>query len=177
MPSDSDGGPASGYCVRSCDGRYFPVRAQPGLSAADACHSFCPASQTRLYSGGSIDTSVATNGSRYADLPNAYVYRKEIVSGCTCNGHDPFGLAHIDAGTDPTLRPGDVVATGNGLAAYIGGKGNGAAFTPVGSYAGLPKGDRNKLSELRISRTVPVARAAAPSAGHEPDDRNAQLEK
>jgi hypothetical protein len=163
--------------VRSCDGRYFPVRAQPGLSAADACHSFCPASQTRLYSGSSIDTAVATNGSRYSDLPNAYVYRKQVVTGCTCNGHDTFGLAHIDAGTDPTLRPGDIVATGNGLAAYTGGTGHAAAFTPVGSYAGLPKGDRNKLSGLRILRTAPVARATTPSPGREPDDRNAQLEK
>ncbi len=176
-PSERGSGPASAYCVRSCDGRYFPVRAQPGLSAADACHSFCPASQTRLYSGSTIDSAVATNGSRYADLPTAYVYRKEVVSGCTCNGHDAFGLAHIDPSSDPTLRPGDVVVTGTGLAAYTGGKGNAAAFTPVGSYAGLPKGDRNKLSELRISRTAPMAWATTPSGGHEPDDRNAQLEK
>jgi hypothetical protein len=175
--AESRDGPASGYCVRSCDGRYFPVRVQPGLSAADACHSFCPASQTRLYSGSSIDASVATNGARYADLPNAYRYRKEIVSSCTCNGRDAFGLAAIDASTDPTLRPGDIVATGNGLAAYTGGHGHAAAFTPVGSYAGLPKSDRNKLSGVRISRTAPVARATAPSAGHDPDDRNAQLEK
>lgn len=177
VPSESASGPASAYCVRSCDGRYFPVRAQPGLSAADTCHSFCPASQTRLYSGNGIDNAVATNGSRYADLPNAYVYRKEVVTGCTCNGHDAFGLAHIDASTDPTLRPGDVVATRNGLAAYTGGKGHAAAFTPVGSYAGLARGDRNKLSELRISRTAPMARATTPSAGREPDDRSAELEK
>ncbi len=174
---DADGGPASAYCVRSCDGRYFPVRAQPGLSAADACHSFCPASQTRLYSGSSIDTAVATNGSRYSDLPNAYVYRQQVVTGCTCNGHDTFGLAHIDAGTDPTLRPGDIVATGNGLAAYTGGKDHAAAFTPVGNYAGLSKGDRNKLSELRILRTAPMAPATTPRAGREPDDRGAELEK
>jgi hypothetical protein len=176
-PSESGSGPASGYCVRSCDGRYFPVRAHPGLSAADACHSFCPASQTRLYSGSSIDASVATNGGRYADLPNAYRYRKEVVSGCTCNGRDAFGLAAIDASTDPTLRPGDIVATGNGLAAYTGGNGHAAAFTPVASYAALPKSDRNKLSGVRISRTAPVVRATTPSAGREPDDRNAQLEK
>jgi hypothetical protein len=175
--AESRDGPASGYCVRSCDGRYFPVRVQPGLSAADACHSFCPASQTRLYSGSSIDASVATNGGRYADLPNAYRYRKEVVSGCTCNGRDAFGLAAIDASTDPTLRPGDIVATGNGLAAYTGGNGHAAAFTPVASYAALPKSDRNKLSGVRISRTAPVVRATTPSAGREPDDRNAQLEK
>ena len=41
-----------GFCVRTCDGRYFPVQAHAGLSAAEACRSFCPASQTRLYSGG-----------------------------------------------------------------------------------------------------------------------------
>jgi hypothetical protein len=44
-------GPAKAFCVRTCDGHYFPVRAHSGMSAAEACHAFCPASETRLYSG------------------------------------------------------------------------------------------------------------------------------
>src|SRR5262245_28774212 len=34
LPMEREMGPAVGYCVRSCDGQYFPVHAQPGLSAA-----------------------------------------------------------------------------------------------------------------------------------------------
>ena len=178
-PAERAGGPAVAYCVRSCDGRYFPVRAQPGLSSAEACHSFCPASQTRLYSGSNIDTAVAANGSRYADLPSAYVYRKQLVAGCTCNGHDAVGLAHLDASSDPTLRSGDVVVTANGLMAFTGSKRGAAGFTPVGTYSGLSKSDRNRLSAISVSRSAPVAPAtvSVPSAARELDNRSAELEK
>jgi hypothetical protein len=37
---------------------------------------------------------------------------------------------------DPTLRPGDIVATNAGLMAYDGGP-NGSTFTPISTYAGL----------------------------------------
>jgi hypothetical protein len=135
---DADGGPAKAFCVRTCDGHFFPVNAQPGLSAADACHAFCPASQTAIYSGGAIDGAVAQNGSRYADLPKAFLYRKQLVAGCTCNGRDQFGLARIDINADPTLRPGDVVATTNGMVAFAGRNGAQARFTPArGEFAAM----------------------------------------
>src|ERR1700690_3213929 len=110
--------PASGYCVRTGDGFYFPVQAHAGVSAADACHTFCPGTQPRLYSGGGIDHPVAADGSRYTDLDTAFLYRKQLVAGSTCNGRDALGLARVDVNTDPTLRPGDVVATKSGLVAF-----------------------------------------------------------
>jgi hypothetical protein len=177
LPRDP-GGPSVAYCVRSCDGQFFPVRAQPGLSAAEACRSFCPAAKTQLYSGSSIDTAIATNGSRYADLPNAYAYRKELVAGCTCNGREPFGLARIDATSDPTLRPGDIVATENGLVAFTGSRSGAATFTPVRAYSGYRRSERGRLSELKVSRSTPIARATNLSTGpRESDSRSAQLEK
>ena len=45
------------YCVRTCDGRYFPVVARNGQSAAEACHNFCPAAETRVFRGSSIDNA------------------------------------------------------------------------------------------------------------------------
>lgn len=155
-------GPARAFCVRTCDGRYFPVQAHAGLSAAEACRSFCPASQTRLYSGGTIDTAVTSNGSRYADLDNAFVYRRYLVAGCTCNGRDAFGLAHIDATSDPTLRPGDVVATKSGLMAFSGGRNKTANFTPVGNYHALPQSERNKLSALKVQENTPAVAQTTP---------------
>src|ERR1044072_6041053 len=53
-----EGGPRPAFCVRTCDGHYSPVRAQPGMSAAQACNSFCPAAETRLYTGSGIDNVV-----------------------------------------------------------------------------------------------------------------------
>jgi hypothetical protein len=158
----ADAGPAKAFCVRTCDGHFFPLQARHGFSAAEACHSFCPGSETRLYSGSNIDYAVAPDGSRYADLDNAFVYRKQLVASCTCNGHDQFGLAHIDVTNDPTLRPGDVVATKNGLAAFTRTRNNVAEFTPVNADPKLAKSYRDKLSEMKIAPPTPVAANAVP---------------
>lgn len=156
----ANNGPAQAFCVRSCDGHYFPVTAHAGMSAAEACRSFCPTAETRLYTGSDIDYATTADGSRYADMPNAYAYRKKLAgSGCTCNGKTPFGLAHIDATTDPTLRPGDIVATENGLMAFTGkgvDRSNVSAnFTPVQNYSGLSKAVRGQLSGTKVASPAP----------------------
>jgi len=155
-------GPASAYCVRTSDGFYFPVRSQAGLSAAKACHAFCLASHTRLYSGGGIDNAVAADGSRYADLDTAFLYRKKLVADATCNGRDRFGLARLDVKTDPTLRPGDIVATRSGLVAFTGVKNKVADFAPLGSDRAVPKSTREKLAGVKIMPTAAGADTPAP---------------
>ena len=150
-------GPERAFCVRTCDGHYFPVQAHAGLSAAESCRSFCPASETRLYGGSNIDTAVSADGRRYADLPAAFAYRKAIVAGCTCNGRTAFGLARFDIARDPTLRPGDIVATPQGIAVYTINSNNSGAFSPVASYPGLPKDTRDRLAQTRIGPMATVA--------------------
>lgn len=150
-------GPQKAFCVRTCDGHYFPVQAHAGLSAAESCHAFCPASETRLYGGSNIDTAIASDGRRYADLPTAFAYRKAVVAGCSCNGRTAFGLAHIDIARDPTLRPGDIVATPQGMAAYTINRDNVGAFLPVANYPGLPKETRDRLAQTRIGPMATVA--------------------
>ena len=176
-----EAGPASAYCVRMSDGFYFPVQAHAGVSAAQACHAFCPASRTRLYSGGGIDHAVAADGSRYADLDTALLYRKQLVAGSTCNGRDRFGLAHVDVNTDPTLRPGDIVATRNGLVAFTGMKNKVADFAPVGSDRAILKSTREKLAGVKIMPTSRDASRATPMALSEgtrsDDNRRAQLSR
>ena len=109
----SGGGQA--YCVRTCDGRYFPATASDNASRAASCNSLCPASETKLFYGSSIDNATAENGKSYSELPNAFRYRNELVNGCTCNGKDQVGLARVKVENDPTLRKGDIVAGENGL--------------------------------------------------------------
>jgi hypothetical protein len=108
-------GGAQAYCVRSCDGRYFPISASDGQSRAASCHSFCPASETKLVYGSNIDDASTESGKPYSELPNAFRYRNEIVAGCTCNGKDQIGLAPVKIENDPTLRKGDIVAGPGGL--------------------------------------------------------------
>jgi hypothetical protein len=114
-PRVSYSGGGQAYCVRTCDGRYFPITAGDGQSKAASCNSFCPASETKVVYGSSIDQAATENGKSYSELPNAFRYRTELVAGCTCNGKDQIGLAPVRIEDDPTLRKGDIVAGANGL--------------------------------------------------------------
>jgi hypothetical protein len=128
------------YCVRTCDGRYFPLSASDNQSRAASCNSFCPASETKVVYGSNIDNAATETGKPYSELPNAFRYRSEMVAGCTCNGKDQIGLAPVSIENDPTLRKGDIVAGANGL--MVAGRGadkRGASlnFSPVSQQARL----------------------------------------
>lgn len=113
-PAPGAYGGSVAYCVRTCDGRYFPLSSSRGQSRAEACSSFCPASETQVFYGSKIDHATSKSGKSYSQLANAFRYRKELIAGCTCNGKDPAGLARIDIKDDPTLRKGDLVAAEDG---------------------------------------------------------------
>src|ERR1700732_142262 len=115
--ASSGSGPA--FCVRSCDGRYFPL-ARDNAAPVQMCQAFCPASATKVFFGSTIDSASSATGERYAESENAYFYRKALRADCTCNGRDPAGLAPVDLTLDTSLRPGDVVATSDGLVAFTG---------------------------------------------------------
>jgi hypothetical protein len=121
LTPQNDGRPRAAYtggqafCVRTCDGRYFPISASDSQSRAASCNSFCPASETRIVYGSTIDNAATEAGKPYSELPNAFRYRNELVSGCTCNGKDQIGLAPVKIENDPTLRKGDIVAGAGGL--------------------------------------------------------------
>jgi hypothetical protein len=127
-------GGGQAYCVRTCDGRHFPLPAADNQSRAASCSALCPASETRIVYGSGIDNAATENGKPYSELPNAFRYRNELVAGCTCNGKDPIGLASVKIEDDPTLRQGDLVAGQDGL--LVAGRGadrRGAAlnFSPA----------------------------------------------
>ncbi len=157
------------YCVRLCDGRYFPIQRHSGASSAQTCSSLCPASATKIYNGNGIDHAVAPDGKRYSELATAFAYRKKIIPGCTCNGRDALGLVYTSVADDPTLRPGDIVATNTGLMAYSGGP-NGSTFTPISTYAGLSADLRRQLTETKMAPVeeeptpLPVRQAEAQPA-------------
>jgi Protein of unknown function (DUF2865) len=175
------------YCVRLCDGRFFPIQRHSGVTPAQACSSFCPASQTKIYNGSSIENASGPDGKRYADLGTAFVYRDKIVPGCTCNGKDAFGLVNTPIDEDPTLHPGDIVATNGGLMAYNGSNagngGNAGAkkhagnFTPISSYSGLSADLRRKLTETKIepATETPVTPAQIKQGAAPPADTTASI--
>ena len=145
------------YCVRLCDGRHFPMQRHANANPVQLCNAFCPAAKTQVFNGSQIDTAVASNGARYANLDNAFVYREKIVPGCTCNGRDAFGLAKIDVAHDPTLRQGDIVASGDNQKAALLAAANKQARSTV----------TEKPAALRGSRTP---KPADPEAEEKPED-------
>ena len=150
----SGGGPA--FCVRSCDGKYFPLT-RSNASPIQMCQAFCPASPTKVFYGSNIDGATSASGERYADSENAFAYRKALRADCTCNGRDAAGLAPVDLTLDASLRAGDVIATTDGLVAYSGikvGNNQNPDFTPVASYPGLTAEVRARLGGMKVA---PVA--------------------
>ena len=151
-PRVAGSGPA--FCVRSCDGKYFPLTTRGNAAPVQMCQAFCPASVTKVFYGSNIDSASAGNGERYPDSENAFAYRKALRADCTCNGRSPTGLAPVDLTLDTSLRSGDVVATTDGLVAYTGirlGAEQAAEFTPVASYPGLTASVRARLGEMKVA--------------------------
>jgi len=78
-------------CVRTCDGFYFPVgdnvTRERLYADARSCMSRCDGEAQLYYyptQGGSPATMVDMAGRPYAQMPNAFLYRKRMVEGCTC---------------------------------------------------------------------------------------------
>jgi hypothetical protein len=167
-------GSGAAFCVRSCDGKYFPLM-RGNASPVQMCQAFCPASPTKVFFGSTIEGASSGNGERYADSENAFAFRKALRADCTCNGRDPAGLAPVDLTLDTSLRPGDIIATTSGLVAYSGvrvGNAQTAEFTPVASYPGLTADVRARLGEMKVA---PVAAEMISETSLTETDRNIEL--
>jgi hypothetical protein len=144
---------ATAFCVRSCDGKYFPLM-RGAATPAQMCQAFCPASPTKVFFGSSIEGARAATGERYADSENAFAYRKALRADCTCNGRSPGGLVAVDLAMDGSLRSGDVLASTDGLVAYSGirvGNDQAPDMTPVASFPGLTPEVRARLTDMKVA--------------------------
>ncbi|HRK25134.1 MAG TPA: DUF2865 domain-containing protein [Beijerinckiaceae bacterium] len=113
------------YCVRTCDGFFFPVGTPDSsdLGAHEAaCTRACPGAETAVYvaPSGSKGIEDATNrkGQRYEALATAFNHRTQYDSACSCtNASKPRNYSVL---TDFTLRKGDLVMGSNGLQQFNG---------------------------------------------------------
>lgn len=147
--------PTAAYCVRLCDGRFFPLAPAAPMTPVKLCSALCPASRTKVFEGASIETAATAEGARYEALSTAYLFRKELVPSCTCNGKSPLGLAKIDIAADPTLQAGDIVATTDGLKVFNGSPGTrhkAASFVALKKSALVSSDMRRKLRSLRVAK-------------------------
>jgi hypothetical protein len=143
-PRSTEATGLNSFCVRTCDGRYFPTSSQDKQSAAEGSKNLCPSSEAKIFTGNSIDEASSKDGKPYSALPNAFRYRKELVPGCTCNGKDVIGLASIKIEDDKTLRRGDLVANKGGFES-VSRAGNGQA-----SFSAASDTVRNQFAKLPV---------------------------
>lgn len=86
------GGGMKTWCVRLCDGFYFPVSYSTNSSAYQRdlaiCQGRCPGADVSLYSHPSYldpeDMVSTVSGERYTKLPTAFAYRTTVSSNCSC---------------------------------------------------------------------------------------------
>lgn len=152
------------YCVRSCDGRYFPLHGQmSGASDPNAvaqCAAFCPATRTEVFytpSGDKgIDGAVNKIGRPYSSSPNAFAYRERLVAGCSCTASgDTAGIRQLDILEDPTLKRGDIVMTGSGARVFTGSRRRppyrDEDFVVPSRFPDLSRDMRQRLNELTVA--------------------------
>lgn len=79
------------FCVRECDGFYYPLSeaSTPGSFPADEakCQASCSSPAKLFYTpapGDDAGEMVSLEGERYGEIANAFRYRSEYVEGCAC---------------------------------------------------------------------------------------------
>jgi hypothetical protein len=144
------------YCVRTCDGYFFPLSNSTGSDKGDelACNSLCPTSETKVYIGQigtDIDEARARQtGRRYAQMRDAFTYRTSLSASCTCSVSG-VGLTNAaSVARDGTLRAGDVIMTPKGMRVFVGGQMpyREANFTTIDRSRQIAVGSREALRRL-----------------------------
>lgn len=149
-PSSSSGGQ---YCVRTCDGYYFPLPSQ-GAAARDteACRAACPGAPMEVYSighGDGIEDAVSLSGKLYSSLPSAFSYRRQLVKACSCKPERNSGFASLLR--DKTLVSGDIVVTEKGVYVFSGARRfpyRESDFVPLSKARGLPRQVKTYLAGI-----------------------------
>jgi hypothetical protein len=141
-----------GFCVRTCDGYFFPLIKATRATRQQSCELACPSAQMEVFDGASIDSARNRKGQRYSALPRAFAFRDKATGACQCN--DPKSSQSYferTARDDPTLQTGDILVETGGAFVY-----RGSALVPLGSASFLSPNLRSRLRAML--KSSPTAR-------------------
>ena len=167
------GGPRA-FCVRTCDGFFFP--AGPAMSGEGraaqqtSCSSMCPGAEVALYTvarQGSIEDAVGPRGQTYSALRTAFRFRQTMDRACTCQSVATNGLARLPINRDFTLRAGDVVVTEQGVRVFRGAARfpyRNQDFVEARAYGRLPADIQRRVAEIQAGIQARDSGTAAPVA-------------
>ncbi|HEX2553256.1 MAG TPA: DUF2865 domain-containing protein [Microvirga sp.] len=170
--TDSDDGErATGgrrtVCVRACDGYFFPLSNTPsGRESEDTmCRALCPGAETAAYTmpGGDdgLDNAISAKGKPYAQLANAFKFRKAFDPSCSCKKPgQSWAVALREAEKMIDRRRGDIVVTAQKAEELSRPK-----FTTAQIRA--RKAEERKSADDAEAQAQAAAGAAAPTAGGE----------
>lgn len=145
------------FCVRSCDGYFFPMPGAGKASQQSMCEMACPSAAVDVYRGGSIETSRNARGQSYAALPNAFSFRAKVTEKCGCNAAESSQARALKSlRQDPTLRNGDIIFDTAGASVV-----RGASFASAESSTVVPASARKTIrAVLALPRVAPAAESA-----------------
>ena len=104
-----------GYCVRTCDGYFFPLIKSSRATRQQSCNFACPSATVEIYDGANIETSRNARGETYKSLLESVAGRADASARCSCNDPSTSAAYSRDAArTDPTLQTGDFVIEDEG---------------------------------------------------------------
>ncbi|MGX1097755.1 hypothetical protein ACSSVZ_001778 [Amorphus sp. MBR-141] len=111
------GGGMKTWCVRLCDGFYFPVSYSTSSSEYQRdlaiCQGRCPGADVSLYSHPSYmdpeDMVSTVSGERYTKLPTAFAYRTTVSGNCGCELQTPQVKSAGAEDTEADPSAGDAV--------------------------------------------------------------------
>jgi len=174
------------YCVRECDGYFFPVglysSSSDTASHQRACGRLCPGARTTLYvmRGGSDkieDAVAARGGATYARLMASLQRKgegeKDKDKECSCHAGQSNESSIESIYLDPTLRRGDAVMTTHGVEVFHGASRYPYSkndFRPLAHSPDLDEPVRRRLAALerasKHGRAAVERRAARPVGEH-----------
>ena len=106
------------YCVRHCDGAYYPLAVDVAKDKLEGlgqlCQAQCPGAESSAYSDadGDVAKAQAADGTTYDALPAAFRFQKETSPTCSCRGAgENWAQTLAKAETMIEAHKGDVIVT------------------------------------------------------------------
>lgn len=113
------GAHTGGYCVRTCDGYFFPLVKSSHATRQQSCNFACPSATVEIYDGPNIENARNARGETYKALVDSLAGRTDSSARCSCNDPSTSAAYSRDAArTDPTLQTGDFVIEDEGALVF-----------------------------------------------------------
>ena len=147
---------SDGFCVRTCDGYFFPLIKSEFVTRQQSCEYACPSAPMAVYEGSAIEQAQNHRGEKYELLPAAFSFRDKVTQHCSCNRpEDSQAFFTRISRADPTLRAGDIILDRKEALVY-----RGSDFAPAEGSSFVSSWTRERLRAL-LGRAGSKSRADA----------------